>query len=326
MQPLLNACEEAGVQFVYNSEVYELIRDISGSVIGVRAEQTDGDVLTVWAKSVILATGGYDRSDVLLKTYNPGGGTPAYSYSSPGNTGDGIRLADQADAMILDGSLIAELHDFYAGTNDNAGLLVTPRGKRFADESRSALQLGSAIQQEGYSWAWLILDSRSAHSTALQNGIEQGYVLKADTIEELGQAMAAPSLPDTVSRYNAACESGVDNEFGKAAEYLKTVGAGPYYAVKYQLKSYGTMGGIRTATTGQVMGEVTAIPGLYACGEAANGVCLSGTFPGFGASLAQVIESGRIAGLSASEYAAQDHSQEVFVTVEEEEDAKTSRR
>ena len=58
---------------------------------------------------------------------------------------------------------------------------------------------------------------------------------------------------------------------------------------------------------------------VYACGEAANGVYLSENFPGFGASLAQVIESGFVTGQSAAEYAQQEHVAEVFVVEEEQQ-------
>ncbi len=307
VKALLEACEEAGVRFIYNSEVYELTRDITGEVIGVRAKRADGDVLTIWAKATVLATGGYDRNAVLISDYNASGALPAYSYSSPGNTGDGVKLAQQAGAKILNGSLIAELYDFYAGSNGSAGLLVTPSGQRFVDESLSAFRHGSAIQAAGYGTAWLVTDSRG-HKSGFNSGIEKGTVIKADTLEELAVAINAPALVTTVKEYNAYCTAKADQAYGKSADYLDEISGGPYYAVKYVLKSYGTMGGVRTNASGQAMSAVGTVPGLFVCGEAANGAYFSETYPGFGVSLTQAIESGRSAGLGASEYASQNKS------------------
>lgn len=313
---LLDACEEAGVRFVYNTEVYELARDISGAVIGVRGKNNNGSVVTVWADATVIATGGYDRSSTTIYDYNDPGVLPTYSYSAPGSTGDGIHLAEQVGADILSGTLIAELYDFYAGTNGSGGLLVTPSGVRFADESRSALRLGSLIQAAGSGSAWLIVQG-SDYTERFDNAVAKGTVVGADTVEELASKLDAPSLAQTVREYNEACAAGVDTAFGKPAAYLRPIETGPFYAVSYSLKSYGTMGGIRTGASGHAVNESGNVPGLFACGEAANGAYLSGTYPGFGASLAQAIESGRTAGLGASEYAKQDRVQEVFVSLDD---------
>ncbi len=310
VKSLLTACEAAGVQFLYNSEVYELARDIAGEIIGVRAKTPDGDVVTVWANATIIATGGYDRNAVLIDDYNASKALPAYSYSAPGNTGDGIKLSQQAGAKILDGSLIAELYDFYAGSNGSAGLLVTPAGERFVDESLSAFRQGSAIQTAGYGTAWLITDSKG-HKSGFNAGIEKGTVIKADSIEALAQAINAPNLVNAVKTYNSLCKAGADQAYGKSADHLDEVDGGPYYAVKYVLKSYGTMGGIRTNANGQATSAAGLVPGLYACGEAANGVYFSENYPGFGSTIAQALESGRLAGLGASEYAKSEQTKQM---------------
>ncbi len=326
VQALLAACEREGVQFVYNSEVYELTRDITGGITGVRARRPDGAELTVQAGATVLATGGYDRSDLLIREYNPAGALPAYAYSAPGNTGEGIRLAQQAGAQVFDGSLVAELYDFYAGSNNSGGLMVTPTGQRFADESRPAFWLGSAIQKAGFGYAWLITDA-AGYKSSFANGLEQNTVVTADSIEALGQMINAVGLQSTVYNYNQACLAGRDDQYGKSADSLRAIGDGPYYAVRYTLKSYGTMGGVRTTTTGQAMSAIGNVPGLFACGEAANGSYMSGYYPGFGASLAQVIESGRATGLGASEYASENHGEQDFnIVLAGEEDEEDGRR
>lgn len=302
IKPLLNACDELGVEIIYNCEVTELVRDLYGNVLGVRGTTPEGDVVTVWANATVLATGGYDRSSIMIEDYNKTSAKPAYSYSSEGNTGDGLRLAEAFGAQIFDGTLIAELYDFSCGTNGSGGLLVTPRGERFADESADAFTLGGAIQKAGANGAYLILDG-GAGSAALRAGIAAGVVYEADTLQELARMLNAPELAATVETYNQMCENGADGAFGKKADWLTAIGDGPYYAVVYKLKSYGTMGGVETNNNGQVSSAAGFVPNLFACGEVANGYYFDETFPGFGASLAQIIDSGRMTGAYAAKYA-----------------------
>ncbi|MGI6687602.1 MAG: FAD-binding protein [Christensenellales bacterium] len=103
----------------------------------------------------------------------------------------------------------------------------------------------------------------------VKDGIEKGYIVKADTLEELADKLGVnkENLLKTVERYNHFCETGVDEDYGKAAEFLFPVKDPPFYGME-RTAAYLWMadGGIGCDPYGRVLnrkGEV--IPGLF-CG------------------------------------------------------------
>ena len=113
----------------------------------------------------------------------------------------------------------------------------------------------------------------------LQAAIDAGYVYKADTIAELAEAMGLDpqALTETVEQYNAYCESGVDEQFGKDAKYLVSIEGAPYYGIVGSSYCYSTCGGLDINTNFEVLcgdGE-TPIGGLYAVGTDSMGVLFS---------------------------------------------------
>lgn len=105
---------------------------------------------------------------------------------------------------------------------------------------------------------------------------EAGIVVKADTIEELAEklGMDPATLTATVETYNGYCETGVDEQFGKPAEFLDPIGEGPYYCVVMASYCYGSCGGLNINSNMQVLAEdgETVINGLYAVGTDSMGV------------------------------------------------------
>ena len=64
--------------------------------------------------------------------------------------------------------------------------------------------------------------------------IEKGYVVQADTIEELAQKLGLPAktLQATVTRYNELAKSGNDVDYGKEPHRLTPVNKAPFYGAK----------------------------------------------------------------------------------------------
>ena len=113
----------------------------------------------------------------------------------------------------------------------------------------------------------------------LQAAIDAGYVYKADTIAELAEKMGFDPevLEATVEEYNSYCATGVDEAFGKDAQYLAAVEGGPYYGIVGSSYCYSTCGGLDINTDFQVLladGE-TPMDGLYAVGTDSMGVLFS---------------------------------------------------
>lgn len=144
---------------------------------------------------------------------------------------------------------------------------------------------------------------------AIDDAVEQGLAFKGDTIEELAAKMGVPAenLKNAIARYNAACETKVDEEFGKQESRLVSLGEnGPYYCFIAESAAYSTCGGLDIDTQFRVLNtKGEAIDGLYAVGTDSMGVLYSEkkayvTFGG--GALGWAFTSGRLVG----EYVVQD--------------------
>ena len=77
-----------------------------GGVTGVLAENDNGDTISISAKAVIIATGGFTGNRKMLERYVPDVSTPGMAklmYRGPavdGRTGDGINMALEANASL----------------------------------------------------------------------------------------------------------------------------------------------------------------------------------------------------------------------------------
>lgn len=97
---LMNALSEHDGEILFETTAKELITDETGAVIGVKAQQADGSTLIVHAKSVIMATGGYNGDfEWVSEAYN--GVVPTANFGLETNVGDGIKMAVQVGAAEI---------------------------------------------------------------------------------------------------------------------------------------------------------------------------------------------------------------------------------
>ena len=104
--------------------------------------------------------------------------------------------------------------------------------------------------------------------------LAQGYLQKADTIEELAEKLNIPAdnLAETVARYNVLCAKGVDEDYGKSAHRMTPVDTAPFYGIRTCAWHLTTLNGCRINTDMQVIREDgTPIEGLYATGDCTGG-------------------------------------------------------
>ncbi|KRK35101.1 FAD-dependent oxidoreductase [Loigolactobacillus bifermentans] len=131
------------------------------------------------------------------------------------------------------------------------------------------------------------------------------FIFKADTIEALAQAMgmSETALTQTVLTYNQFCAAGVDQDFGKAQQYLVPVTKGPFYGFKLNVGAFCTMGGLQVTTDNAVLTNAgTPIPGLYAAGNDASGLTGDTYGPNMpGTCVGYAFYSGRNAGHHAAQ-------------------------
>lgn len=301
IEPLVRAAEANGVEIYYNTEAFTLMSSATNVVLGARARRSSGGVLSIYATSTIIATGGYDKNAELLSELAAVDAENVVSLTANGNTGDGISLAREVGANILNGAPIATLYDYVGDTNgEYKGILVNANGARFANETDEGFLLSGGLYASGSNQAYYITDRHGSHG-GWDDEIEAGRILQADTVALLGSKLGAPELVSTVTSYNAMCRLGEDSIFGRPAKHMRELKDGPFYAVPYSALTYGTTGGIETNLSCAVLDEYGIIEGLYAAGEVANGVYFDYRYPGFGVSLAQAIETGRISGTRAAD-------------------------
>ena len=134
----------------------------------------------------------------------------------------------------------------------------------FDEKTRQAGSIGSQwlswpTTTEGYTWS----NDNLAE-------IEKGWIIKADTIEELAAKIDRDpaELKATIDAWNAACEAGVDAEFGRDPEKMEKIDTAPYYAVSITPTLVATTGGAKRDTAGRVLNwNDEPIAGLYEAGE-----------------------------------------------------------
>jgi succinate dehydrogenase/fumarate reductase flavoprotein subunit/uncharacterized protein with FMN-binding domain len=125
-------------------------------------------------------------------------------------------------------------------------------------------------------FAWQYIES-----TVLPKLIADGFVQKADTIEELARKLRLPpkALKATVERYNELAHKGVDEDFGKEPFRLAPLEKPPFYGVKNAGYALCTLDGIQINTHMNALdAEGKPIPGLYVIGQDSGGY-FANTYP-----------------------------------------------
>ena len=129
--------------------------------------------------------------------------------------------------------------------------------------------------------------------------IEKGWIIKADTIEELAAKIDRDPevLKATIDKWNADCEAGVDADFGRDPAKMAKIENGPFYAVEITPTLVATTGGAKRDTEGRVLDwNENPIPGLYEAGQL--GSYVSNLYQN-GVFLSEAMLSGRAAAQTA---------------------------
>ena len=125
--------------------------------------------------------------------------------------------------------------------------------------------------------AWFIFDADGYENgafdfeyTSCNDPVGEGWLLKADTIEELAGLIDVPSdqLSKTVETWNGFCDGGEDLAFFRPKSTLNKVATAPFYAQLCNPEYLNTDGGPVRNAQGQILDtDGNAIKGLYAAGE-----------------------------------------------------------
>ncbi len=161
---LTRAVERRGIPAMFNTQARNLIQvPHTREIVGVRAEHEGKEIYVKAEKAVVLSCGGYGSNREMLEYYNFPGTTPyIFSWGSPGNTGDGLKLAGAAGAYLWHtscyewGPYCARVPSRQHGTAIGVGLgMANPAGsflyankygKRFMNEGKSPVHLKEALE------------------------------------------------------------------------------------------------------------------------------------------------------------------------------------
>ena len=137
-------------------------------------------------------------------------------------------------------------------------------------------------------------------------------MVKAATVEALAEKIEVPvdGLRETLARFNAFAESGVDEDFHRGESTydkyysdptvkpncsLNVIDQAPFYAVKMAPGDLGTKGGLVTDRRARVLRpDGSVIEGLYAAGNVSSAV-MGRTYAGPGATIGPALVFGYLA-------------------------------
>ena len=313
MIPLLQEnCEKAGVKMMLDTTATEILTDANGAAVGVKATGASGETVTVNAKAVVLATGGFGANLDMVVKYKPEL-KGFMTTNAPGIQGQGIEMAEAIGAATVDMDQI-QIHPtveantaalITEGLRGDGAVLINAEGKRFIDEVGTRDVVSAAEIAQTGSYSWLVVDQAMADaSSVIQGYIKKGYTVTGATYEELGKAMGvdAAAFAETMEKWNGYVEAKNDPDFGRTS-FANPLNTAPYYAVKVTAGVHHTMGGLKINANTEVLNEKgEVIPGLFAAGEVTGGV--HGANRLGGNAVADFTVFGRIAGAAASDYAA----------------------
>ena len=285
----------------YEAPGTRLIQDPLTKVIHGVVATVSGQEVNVRAKNgVVLTCGGYENNPQMQQDYNQRHFWPSLGRALY-NEGDGIKMAQAVGADLWHMSNIVSTNgEFYDWETQTAsfvfmiyaaacGITVGADGTRLKEDD---IVFGRG-QRHGKLWnhgmymnAWLpdemyyifdqgILDQGQIHSGWSADGseeLEKGWMVKADTIEELCALLgiegdAVDTTVSTVSTYNSFCEAGVDSQYGRTKNLDALVNP-PFYGIPLTHCTCNTQGGPRRNERGEVLDVFGApIPHLYEAGE-----------------------------------------------------------
>ena len=306
---LLKKMDELDINVMYDTKATSLISK-DGTVTGVKAESRDTEY-TINAKAVILATGGFGNNEDMIVQYRKDlKGT--VTTSAPGITGDGIVMAEDVGADLVDIEQI-QLHPtveqktsmlITESVRGDGAILVNQDGKRFTDELLTRDVVSAAELEQPGSYAYIIFDQRLRDGLkAIEKYVSTGITVQGDTIEELAEKIDVDpaTLAETLKNWNQYVADQNDPDFGRTTGMDHDLSQAPFYAIKIAPGIHHTMGGVHIDTDAQVIDkDGNPIPGLFAAGEVVGGVH-GGNRLG-GNAVADIVVFGKIASESAVEY------------------------
>lgn len=295
-----------------------------------RAEALWADAATdaeATANAVILTAGGFIYNREWVREFAPKF-IAISPLGTPGDDGSGIALGLSAGGMADKMNNVTAWRFLAPPSAFLEGLTVGQDGRRIANEDLYGATHGDVLMRSfgGKGWAiydqatWRKVRTQIREETQLFQRLQLLFLLttghkKATSLESLAvkNGIDSMGLRRTVDEYNRGIASGAGDPAHKDASLCPPLLNGPFYSIDISADSSKffpipglTLGGlVIDEDTGAVAHrDGGTIPGLYAAGRNAVGVCSNSYVSGL--SIADCIFSGRRAAQHASPGPARD--------------------
>lgn len=272
------------------------------------------------AGAVILAAGGFVHNREWMTEF-----APEFLKISPlgtvGDDGAGIRLGLDAGGTTDKMGNITAWRFLAPPSGFLEGITVGADGRRIANEDLYGAAHGDHLMRDfgGCGWAiydaatWRKIRTQIKEQTQVFQRLQLWYLFtvghkKAATLEGIAakNGIDPAGLRRTVDAYNDGIRSGAGDPARKTAALCPLLESGPFYSINisadaspfYPIPGL-TLGGLVVdEMTGQVAHrDGGSVPGLYAAGRNAVGVCSNSYVSGL--SISDCVFSGRRAGADA---------------------------
>ena len=265
-----------------NSKVTEILQQPDGSIRGVLVQDRRGDLYTIEARALVIASGGYGNNPERIAKLRP----DLASFTStgqPGTTGDAIDLVERIGGEVFDLDQI-QIHPTQAvgaktliseTVRGSGAILVNREGRRFVNEVTTRDRASAAELAQTGKTAFVVFDQGVKQSMTMMEGyFHLDLVKEGATLDALAARIGvdAGNLTKTVETYNRYQAAKHDDDFQRD-DMARPLNRPPFYAIEVKPGIHFTMGGIRINGRTQVMSrQKQPIAGLYAAGEVTGGV------------------------------------------------------
>ena len=301
-------------------------------VTGVAIEKEGRPYYLRARKGVVLATGGFEYNEELKREYLAG--YPIFAYGNPGNSGDGIKMAQELGADLWHmralaapmGYKVSEFQSSFSMRLLGDGyIIVDQNGERFCNETGlehySMWMAVTAFDMESVRFSripsYVIFDEPTRLKgpiTRVGHGANRGYTWSEDNAEEIRKGWIVGSesalelahklgikngarLHKTIESYRQACAAGVDENFGRAKKTLAGLD-GKLYGIALWPCLLNTQGGPRRNVRGEIVdASGNSIKRLYGAGELGS---IWGFLYQSGGNLGECLGLGRMVGLNVA--------------------------
>ena len=321
------------IKIQYDTAAVDLVYE-KNSVSGVEV-MSKNKVEKIYAKSVVLACGGFESNPEMRTRYLGPGWDMAKVRGTKHNTGDGLNMAFKVGASAFGNwsGCHAVFHDLngpeysdlkisnkYRKISYPWGIVLNADGERFVDEGEdfrnfTYAKFGKEVIKQPNQLAWQIFDKKVRPMLYSEYDVKSATMVKANTLEELVKKLTGVNSQkalDTIKEYNNSINDVKFNptiKDGKSTTGLKInktnwankIDTAPFYAYGVTCGITFTFGGLRINNKGQVLNKVMKpIKGLYAAGEMVGGIFYF-NYPG-GSGLTSGAVFGKLAGKFAAKH------------------------